>query len=81
MKPNSSPGPRGPENREVESPAMGTEKTKLGKIVGAQAKGSFFGAGAAVGAWRRMVAARGYFPTQRERGSVHTEDAVGRHRP
>jgi len=33
-----------------------------------------------MGAWRRMVAARGYSPTRRARGSVHTEDAVGRHR-
>jgi len=30
---------------------------------------------AAVGAWRRMVAARGYFPAQRERGCVQTEHA------
>jgi len=26
------------------------------------------------------MAARGYFPARRERGSVHTEDAAGRHR-
>jgi len=31
MRPNSSPGPRGPENREVESLAIGTEITKLGE--------------------------------------------------
>jgi hypothetical protein len=36
---------------------------------------------AAVGTWRRMVAARGYIPARREWGCVHTEHAVGRHRP
>jgi len=34
-----------------------------------------------VGTWRRMVAARGYFPTQRDWGCMQTWHAVGRRRP
>jgi hypothetical protein len=77
-----SPGLHGPENREVKAERRDSRlrleesRPHSGERPPAKTHGSKRWCCSA-GSWRRMVAARGYFPARRERGRVQTQHAVG----